>query len=915
MADTMEFRSQRSSHFGDITPNPTSLNLVYPSLPSPSNEKIRRWAQHISNSTGISAKGSPPLSAKSSLEAIKSSSETMSARSEALSDENSLAGSTYEFIDTDEESRDGNATESIASTDFGRPDEVASIADTEQSGEESAEEDDDGSSSLQEVATAAEVPPSVSSKGRSSTVKLEDLDRPVVQSIEFEEPFTLGAETISVKHTVADYDEEQTTTVLEDMALQHPPKRLAVTIRQTMTKQGLSTRDPLRILYVGSHAAKQDIIHKIASSVTASVDSGNRAKHLRQFPSQLYNVVPVSAFGSEKTPEIELMHSSGFQIKVEDGISARNLKFEDSPGKPDVLKLTLDDNFSYHSVPEGQGFIIEPAWELPHVAIFYCSDNDDPDARRTMSTTRKFMARHGVPSIVISHKQLFDRGQCMSLDQHAIHMCLESRDPNGRGSIIHRRLPIDLASFLNIDARQMNRNLAYITGLHEALETPTPSASPADSQDLEKIPHNLSSSLSFIRPRTGAEWRAFFPVSVLLLSVFVTVFTGIQSYNYASSIPAISINSKVMSAVPISTTPTSTLQATSVESITTSIAIKTATRTITVTESQSPVPNSLSVLPSKELGNTSPEIHSSSKPVNKSQVCSAQILGDREILIRIPSATKLSWLNKEAISVNITRDNVTVDTERAYSSDEGIVLLIPKNQAYGVLNISIITTKKPRVNETFVVDFGSTLAQTWQSVVDKMSSLFDEEILISDLPSYEDVRSLMNKVLMDAQAHSHTAIERMEEARRTAMKHTATTSSALARFAKGLSLEAVKQSAILTKEITIQYAEIESKLAEKMKTMEGWQDPMKTIEQWREPLEAGLLKAQVQSKLLWLRLLGDDEEYRRYQQRAADAAELHALMKGMQKHHDVEMAKRAATRADTDRKSRDGKKAGQRTRR
>ena len=173
MADTMEFRSQRSSHFGDITPNPTSLNLVYPSLPSPSNEKIRRWAQHISNSTGISAKGSPPLSAKSSLEAIKSSSETMSARSEALSDENSLAGSTYEFIDTDEESRDGNATESIASTDFGRPDEVASIADTEQSGEESAEEDDDGSSSLQEVATAAEVPPSVSSKGRSSTVKLE----------------------------------------------------------------------------------------------------------------------------------------------------------------------------------------------------------------------------------------------------------------------------------------------------------------------------------------------------------------------------------------------------------------------------------------------------------------------------------------------------------------------------------------------------------------------------------------------------------------------------------------------------------------------------------------------------------------------------------------------------------------------
>ena len=72
---------------------------------------------------------------------------------------------------------------------------------------------------------------------------------------------------------------------------------------------------------------KQDIIHKIASSVTASVESGKRAHHLRHSTSQLYNVVPVSAFGSERTPEIELMHSSGYQIKVEDcTVSAENLE-------------------------------------------------------------------------------------------------------------------------------------------------------------------------------------------------------------------------------------------------------------------------------------------------------------------------------------------------------------------------------------------------------------------------------------------------------------------------------------------------------------------------------------------------------------------------------------------------------------
>ena len=63
----------------------------------------------------------------------------MSSRSDAPSDEGNLGESTYEFIDTDEESRDDNATESVASTDFGRPDDVASLADTEQSEEESGE--------------------------------------------------------------------------------------------------------------------------------------------------------------------------------------------------------------------------------------------------------------------------------------------------------------------------------------------------------------------------------------------------------------------------------------------------------------------------------------------------------------------------------------------------------------------------------------------------------------------------------------------------------------------------------------------------------------------------------------------------------------------------------------------------------
>lgn len=801
---------------------------------------------------------------------VESQSATMSASSENAGYESHLSESAYEFIDTDEESREGddNATESVASTDFGRPDDVASLADTEHSGEESGDEEEESRETssipafpgLDQSMNNAFSTPTI---GRSSAVFLEDIDKPLAQSIEFEEPYSsLGAENISVKHTIADYNEEQTAVIVKDMAIHNPPKRLVVTVRQTMTKQGLSTREPLRILYVGSHSAKQDIIHKIASSVTASVDSGKRVHH--HSTSQLYNVVPVSAFGSERTPEIELMHSSGYQIKVEDCTFAQNLKYEDEPGKPDVVKLTLEDNFSYHSVPDNDTFIVEPQWELPHVVIFYCSDSDDTDARRTRTIARKFMSRHAIPSIVISHKQLFSKGHCMSLDQHAIHMCLESRDPNGRGNIIHQRLPIDLASFLNIDARQMNRNLAYITGLHEPQEASTPPLTTNKSDKSLTDTQSQTASLPHVRTRNMPELRALLPTAFLLLSVFAAVFTGIPNYRFASA-PAISINSKVMSAVPISTASVTPSALTpSITSTHSSVVIPTSTRTVTVTQSQAPGPNSLAIMPSMELGKISQVMHNLAKSANKSSLCTAEILGDREILIRIPSATKLSWLTKEAMSVNISRGNTTVDTERAYSSDEGIVLLLAKKEAFGVLNISIVTTRKPRVNETFQVDFGMTPLQTLQDYADKLMAFFKEDAVVVDSETIVEMRTTAEKLLKDAHESSQQTLAILEGARKATLQMVSSLTSDLAASAKQMSVEAAKRSATISHEIGTQLAELEK----------AFSDRLRSLGRLPEPLEDGLLKAQVRSKLLWLKLQGKDAEYRDYEQRATAASVL-----------------------------------------
>lgn len=256
-----------------------------------------------------------------------------------------------------------------------------------------------------------------------------------------------------------------------------------------------------------------------------------------------------------------------------------------------------------------------------------------------------------------------------------------------------------------------------------------------------------------------------------------------------------------------------------------------------------------------EIGKV-PTAAPSSKSSNKSYVCTAELLGDREILIRIPSATKLSWLAKEAMSVNITRNNVTVDTERAYSSDEGIVLLLAKEDAYGVLNISIITTKKPRVNETFQVDFGSSAS--WQSFLSKLSSflpqdaIFDSQI-ISRL--FEPAEHMAEDTLRQIQS----VLQVIEDARKSAIDQAAAAGEGLTGAAKSMSFEAAKHTAILTKEVGIQLAEIRAVVSKKLESAQNI----------RAPLDEGLVKAQVQSKLLWLKWQGKEAEYQEYQRRAS----------------------------------------------
>ncbi|POS85953.1 hypothetical protein EPUL_002855, partial [Erysiphe pulchra] len=669
----------------------------------------------------------------------------MSSNGDNSLDEIILGGSAYEFINTDEESRDDNTTESIASTDFGRFDETNSLRSTEFSGEDNIE--GNNQESRQSTVPDEIIPkPSLSSVlSHDPHINVNKVSQSTSPSIEFEESFDGGEGKIYVKHTVAELEEEQISNLLGPIPKNNPKNKVLLCVRQTMTDLNLSIKEPLRILYVGSHLARQDIIHKIASSVIASAENGMSDKQRRYSGSQHYNVIPISAFGSENAPEIELMHSSRYQIKVDSCYSAYNLKSEKSLNNPDVIKLVLDDEFTCHSIPSHKdSFYIEPSWELPHIAIIYCSGGDDINIKRTRALVRKFLNRHHIPSILISQILMLDNFSFPSVDQHSIHMCLESKDPKEGGSIIHQRFPINLDTFLNVDARQINRNLAYLTGLHEPICIPTTlnhkiydsQSQERDCQILKKKPIiSWGQGISIIR------LTSFY--RICLLSFLFVLLTTILNYVNVSG-PTISLNNKII-------LNSSSSQVASISSIISPIILATSKLFRPLSQDASSIcymsfgPKIFSE--SFDEGFSAVKIDSSKRSSSISFSCTAETYGEKNVLIRILGNPRFIWPKSETISINIFRDNKTIDTDRAFGNENCLVLLIPRNEAYGVINVSINSEKKLRLNKTCTLNFGSSASQILQIFKNKMSSfVIHQSPNDGSYPTYHNKHKAVNVI-------------------------------------------------------------------------------------------------------------------------------------------------------------------------
>ena len=558
------------------------------------------------------------------------------------------------------------------------------------------------------------------------------------EAIEFVEPSITNlnfSRPLEVSHTLKITDARDSPVSNYHLNMLEPRSgNVAVTVRQTMACGGLQLRGrPYKVLYVGIPSMRDAILQKIATALATSLRNSSFPDSEKPRASK-FNVVPISAFGDEASPEVVLIDSSGLEMNVEECSFASFTRKEDGN---DSIRMQLSDGTEVISSWSRSKFILSNDWRTPDIAIIGSSGRDGAATKQTRRIFRSFMSRHAVQTIVVTESPHWDfQADPITLDYMTPHIHLESLEPMGQTrSRTVGRLPIDLATFLSIDAGQMNRNLACLDsarGSPKDCMLPKFTKSRISSQDRLSFQEIYDACITDFR-KDGLkclnryEYMAGFVMMLMSVLGIVVVGLGLTGVLGASRVT----NSRVVSTNVISNSAPSFSTSTSMSAAPLTLLSRTGLAEGFVPSVPTAVSPGRSLSTDVDIASFLLDAYTLS-PI-KSEQFKVHVLGDCHVVLRPPH-----WFGKmkkaPKLLFKITRGDKTLDHQLSALFDGVYALQIPRENAYGVLNVAIWTESKPKINESFEVDFGSS----WFKVVGwKKASRVLTESIRSDMDSIQ----------------------------------------------------------------------------------------------------------------------------------------------------------------------------------
>ncbi|KAI4163456.1 MAG: hypothetical protein LQ342_002963 [Letrouitia transgressa] len=509
--------------------------------------------------------------------------------------------------------------------------------------------------------------------------------------------------------TIQAFNDSRIPQALRQLYQDPLPEQISATIRLEMSGKALVPDRPFKVFFIGDTSAKDSVQYKIATAL--AVDSMSEKRK-----SSGSMVVPIPSFSHSTGQDVVLIEKTNIDIVVD---HCNTASFVRNEGGFDTIGLTMVDGTIVESSWNGSAFGIAQDWQLPDIAIFYLSEFDDIASKQNRRFARSFMSRHNVPSIIISQATPWDKpSDAMTLDYRTPHICLEA----STGSQIRpkrlKRLPIDLQSFLQIVPHQLSRNLALLTEvprvsiatkqIRASSKVESPGCVPgfkACRIFLTWLFHAISGPM-----RVMSQRRRIHPIQPLLLaSLILTIgFVIAQNLRFVgiSGVPNIDRDSKM-----------ATTQILSASNLAGTASVLSAKPIFEPKPKSGP---SLVVPVGMPKGLTTTHtntdlasflLDSPANTVNKSEKFIVHVIGDSHIVLRPPY-----WFTRSKkmpkLYFNVTQGNRVLKHQLSTLFEGVHAIELPVNEAHGNLNITVWTTSRPRINETFQVQFRNPWFQT-----------------------------------------------------------------------------------------------------------------------------------------------------------------------------------------------------------
>jgi hypothetical protein len=637
----------------------------------------------------------------------------------SVSDLHSEDGSRSEHTDM------GSLIDPASADDVASLDERYSSSEVGGTDEEYPQEDEDvAREELQDSVASQQFPMMFTEKDTAidnSNLTTRPAYRQSIDSIEFVEPEKWpDRERVELKHTIHIFDDAEAAKMRESLPHNVEGAILMATVQQTMTKGSLDLDKPYRVLYIGQPDSRNIILDKIGDVLVSSSTAGSQTSSAN---SSRYHVVPTS-FGAGAVPNFAELLPIHVQLVVDE---CKDASAESHETRPSTLHLDFKNRPACRSWWDGDQYRISSAseWTLPDVAILFMSDRDSPATIQTQHYVHAFLERHGIPAMVISEEPLWKRtSEPIPLNHNSLHMCLESRHPRTGETAVLRRYPIDLKTFESITPGQLNRNLASLMDLYPKKIPKVTADAPRpveiySSTDPEKYPRN------WLHPSYSPKARELGP---MLRLVTLTLISAIAlSIGYAAVNTVFVSISQWISGPGISHTGSQL----GPPLLSTSVAVLQVPQTSGSRWPASPSchPNSK---PAAIIDHVTKLTIADSSSSGNPDVFEIQVVGDCHVVIK-PPRSFVTYKKQPLFNVSARRYEQPLSYELSKLFDGVYTLRLAREDAYGLVNITVSAKSKPPINQVITVDFGTPWLKiaSWRRAARKVSSQVTKDLQIA----------------------------------------------------------------------------------------------------------------------------------------------------------------------------------------